>query len=136
MLSFYSISNVSIARPLRAGVALLALVLAAGCTYTNGDRPDLVKPVCDTSAVTYSKIVSPIFDANCRECHATNKASVLGGGNDFGTYQAIKRYPAAALLGSIEQAPGYDPMPKGRARISDCDIERIRAWMAAGEPEN
>ena len=40
------------------------------------------------------------------------------------------------MLGSIEQTRGYDPMPKGRAKISDCDIARIKSWMAAGKPDN
>lgn len=117
--------------------AALFLSLAASCTYSHGDPAAILAP-CDASAqtATYAAVISPIFDANCRECHASNTASTLGGGNDFGNYQSIKRYPAASLLGSIEQTPGYDVMPKGRAKISACDIERIKAWMAAGELEN
>ena len=120
------------------GAAVL-LGLAAGCTYSHGDPAAVLAP-CDATAqtATYAAVISPIFDAHCRECHASNVASTLGGGNDFGSYQGIKRYPAANLLGTIEQIPGtgYSPMPKGRAKLSACDIERIRAWMAAGEPEN
>ena len=124
-------------RPALASVAALLLGLSAGCTYSHGDPAAVVIP-CDASAqtATYAAVISPIFDANCRECHASNVAATLGGGNDFGDYKSIKRYPAAGLLGSIEQAPGYDAMPKGGAKISVCDIERIKAWMAAGEPEN
>ncbi|GAC1370117.1 MAG: hypothetical protein NVS3B25_23640 [Hymenobacter sp.] len=112
------------------------LGLAGGCTYSHGD-PTLVAP-CDASpqTVTYAGVISPIFDAHCRECHASNKAAVLGGSNDFGDYQGIKRYPASGLLGSIEHAPGYDPMPKGLGKISECDIRRIKTWMDAGEPNN
>ena len=124
-------------RPVLAGVA--ALLLAVGCTYSHGDPAAVVVP-CDASAqtATYAAVISPIFDSHCRECHASNVAGTLGGGNVFGDYQSIKRYPAASLLGTIEQIPGsgYSPMPKGRAKLSACDIERIRAWMAAGEPEN
>ena len=120
-------------RPVSLGAAALLLALAVGCTYSHGD------PVpCDASAqtATYAAVISPIFDAQCRECHASNVAATLGGGTDFGDYLAIKNYPSANLLGSIEHAPGYDAMPKGRAKISECDIERIKAWMAAGELEN
>ena len=120
-----------------AGGAALLLALATGCTHSPGDPAPMLAP-CNASAqtATYAAVISPIFDANCRECHASNVASTLGGGNAFGDYQSIKRYSASALLGSIEQAPSYDPMPKGRARISACDIERIKTWMAAGEPNN
>ena len=122
---------------LMLGGAAVLLGLAAGCTYSHGDPAAVLAP-CDATAqtATYAAVISPIFDAHCRECHASNVASTLGGGNVFGDYQSIKRYPAASLLGSIENAPGYDAMPKGRAKISACDIERIKAWMAAGQPEN
>lgn len=123
-------------RPMLAGAILLGLL--AGCTYTNGDPAELVTPSCDTSAqaVTYAGVISPIFDRNCRECHATNKAFAMGGGTDLGSHQSLARYPEPALLGSIEHTLGYSPMPKGRPKMSDCDIQRIKAWMAAGKPNN
>ena len=83
---------------------------------------------------TYAAVISPIFDANCRECHASNVASALGGGNVFGDYQSIRRHSATALLGSIEHAPGYDPMPKDRARLSACDIERSGLGLPPANP--
>ena len=105
----------------------------AGCAYSHGD-PVPVNISAET--ITYSKVVSPLFDLHCRQCHGSSVAATLGGSNDFGNYAAIKRYPAAGLLGSIEQAPGYDPMPKGGAKLPAADIERIKAWFAAGAPEN
>jgi cytochrome c553 len=39
-------------------------------------------------------------------------------------------------MGCIEQQPGFDAMPKGASKLSDCDIARIRAWVAAGQPNN
>ena len=124
-------------RSLVAGTATALLSVATGCTYSHGDASATPTP-CDISSqsVTYAGVISPIFDAHCRECHATSVASTLGGGNDFGNYQTIKRYPAASILKSIEHAPGYDAMPKGRPKLSDCDILRIKAWIDAGEPNN
>lgn len=117
---------------------LVLLGLTAGCTYAQGN-PDAVVTPCGNATpqmATYAAVTSPIFDANCRECHGKSVAATLGGGHFFGDYTSIKQYPAPALLGSIEQAPGYDAMPKGRAKLSPCDIERIKAWMTAGEPDN
>ena len=85
--------------------------------------------------MTYDAVIAPIFAQHCLECHASNKASVLGGGNVFDSYATVSGYPSTALLGSITQARGYDPMPKGRSRISDCEIARIRVWMATGKSE-
>ena len=110
---------------------------AAGCTYANGDQAPIVAP-CDATSqtVTYAGVISPIFEANCRECHASNVAATLGGGAILGDYQSIKRYGVAGLLGSIEHTPGYLPMPKGRAKMAECDIMRIKVWLAAGAPNN
>lgn len=129
--TFSTFSRVALA----SGAFLLSV--AAGCTYSHGD-PDPTPQPCEVSAqnVTYSGVISPIFDANCRSCHSTSGAPTVGGGNDFGSYQAINRFPSAVLLGSIEHAPGADPMPKGGAKLSACDIERIKAWIAAGKPNN
>ncbi|MDB5233596.1 MAG: hypothetical protein JWR44_589 [Hymenobacter sp.] len=117
-----------------AGAALLTVT--PSCSYSHGDPVPLNLATCDTTArITYNAVIAPIFAQHCLECHATSKASALGGGNIFDNYTAVSRYPNASLLGSIKQAPGYDAMPKGRARISDCEIARIRVWMATGEAE-
>lgn len=115
------------------GAAMVVLAGTAGCAYSHGD-PVPVNVLAET--VTYAKVVSPLFDMHCRQCHGSSVAATLGGSNDFGNYQAIKRYPAAGLLGSIEQDPGYDPMPKGRAKVPAADIQRIKEWFAAGAPDN
>jgi mono/diheme cytochrome c family protein len=81
-------------------------------------------------------VVSPIFDANCRQCHGAAVYQTLGGGNDYSTYQGIKNQSAAKILGSIRHDPGADPMPKGLAKLSECDIARIKAWIDAGQPNN
>lgn len=122
---------------LRLGLcALSAALLASACTYSHGD-PALVTP-CDTSpqTATYAAVVSPIFDRHCRECHGTGRAATLGGGINLGDYENVHRYPADQLLATIQHLPSADPMPKGRAKIPECDILRIKAWMDAGEPNN
>lgn len=120
-------------RPALAGAALTLLGLATACTYSHGDPA----PACDVpnETITYAGVVSPIFEANCRRCHATAVAATLGGSNDFGSYAAISSYPEASLMGSIKHTAGYDPMPKGAPRISDCDIARLEAWYAQGKPQ-
>ena len=120
-------------RPALAGAALTLLGLATACTYSHGDPA----PACDVpnETITYAGVISPIFEANCRRCHATAVATILGGGNDFGSYAAISSYPEASLMGSIKHTAGYDPMPKGAPKISDCDIARLEAWYAKGKPQ-
>lgn len=121
-------------RPLLLSTAALLLGLAAGCSYSYGDPA----PACDIAneTITYAGVISPIFDAHCRECHGSSVAAVKGGGNDFGSYQTLSRYPEGNLLGCIKQLPGFDPMPQGRVKLSDCDISRIEAWIKAGKLNN
>ena len=116
-----------------AGIAVALLAGAYGCTYSHGSEPS---PCNDPNPATYAAVVSPIFDAHCRSCHGSGVYQARGGGNDFGSYQAIKNESTALLLGCIEQQPGFDAMPKGGSKLSDCDIARIRAWIAAGELNN
>ena len=119
-----------------AGAAVALLGLAAGCTYSHGDpepRPDPTVPV------TYAAVISPLFDANCRQCHGSGVYTVLGGGINYGDHAAIKSfYSASWLLACVEQVPGtsYNAMPKGRPKLSVADIERLKVWIAAGEPNN
>ncbi len=115
------------------GSAALLLGLAAGCTYSHGDPAP-----CDISAetVTYAGVVAPIFEAHCLECHASSTAGTQGGSHDFSDYEGIHNYPARTLLGCIQHAPGFLPMPQGRPALSECDVLRIKAWIDAGEPKN
>ena len=119
-------------RTLAGGIVAL-LALASGCTYSQGGEPS---PCNDTRPATYAAVISPIFDANCRQCHGSAVYQTLGGGNDYSDYNGIKRQSASLLLGSVKHAAGYDPMPKGGAKLSDCDIARIQSWIEAGQPNN
>lgn len=123
----------AIIRPALVGAAALLLGLAAGCSYSHGEP----EPTCNaaTQTITYASVISPIFDANCRQCHSAAAANTLGGGNDFSTYQTIRNYPTATIMGCIKHEPNHSPMPKGRAKLSDCDIERMQRWMDAGKPQ-
>ncbi|PJJ48516.1 cytochrome c family protein [Hymenobacter chitinivorans] len=116
-----------------AGVAVAFLALATACTYSKGQEPS---PCADTTPVTYQAVISPIFDTNCRACHGAGVYQQLGGGNDYSTYQGIKNQSASLILGCIQHQPGYDPMPKGLAKLSTCDIAKIKAWIDAGQPNN
>ncbi len=114
-----------------AGIGWLAL--AAGCRYTHGAEP---APCHDPTPATYAAVVAPIFAAQCRACHGSSVYQTLGGGHDYSTYQGVKNQSASLLIGCIEHQPGFDPMPQGGAKLSDCDIARIEAWIAAGQLNN
>lgn len=117
-----------------AALAVLLTAVASSCTYSTGEIPSPCPTA--TEAVSYAKDISPIFDANCRSCHGASVYQTLGGGNDYSDFQGIKKQSASLLLGSVQHAPGFDPMPKGGAKIAVCDIAKIKAWIEAGQPDN
>ncbi|MCB2379370.1 cytochrome c [Hymenobacter sp. BT635] len=109
------------------------MAFASACTYSQGAEPS---PCNDPTPVTYAKVISPIFDANCRACHGAGVYQTLGGGNDYSTYEGIKRQSSRLILGCIQHEAGYNPMPKGGAKIAECDIQKIKTWIEAGQPND
>ncbi len=89
---------------------------------------------CDTAVFTYSGAVKPIMVAKCAGCH--NPAN-LGGNIDLSTYDAVRISALnGKLYGSVAHQPGYSPMPKNSAKLSDCEIRQIRKWIDAGSLNN
>ena len=113
--------------------ATLLLGAAAGCTYLHGDPA----PACDVAheTVTYKAVIAPIIAANCLRCHGSTVANTLGGGNDFGSYTTLSRYPQNNLLGCVRHEPGFSVMPLDGGKLSNCDIQRLEAWYALGKPQ-
>ena len=129
----------SIAGQLRGALLLAGLGLlgaAAGCTYSHGE-PEAVVP-CDATpaTTTLAAVVWPIIKVNCRDgCH---NAVDNQGGVDFDQFSQLQAY---AKTGELQRriklsttAPDF--MPKGRAKLSACDIERIDVWIQAGALNN
>jgi hypothetical protein len=112
---------------------LLLTVSTASCKY---DKQELLFPntVCDTTVVTYSVSVAPILSANCTRCHGGSTPSA---GIKLDVYSGVKIYADnGSLLGAISHDPSFSPMPKNGPKMSDCNIAKIRKWIAAGSPNN
>jgi hypothetical protein len=111
---------------------LFIAVISEGCTY---DKPFLNSSVvCDTAIVTYSGTVNPLLTTYCTGCHSGGNTPQ---GIRIDSYSAVKVIVAnGKLLGSITYSPGFSPMPKNGAKLSNCDIGKIRKWITAGAPNN
>ncbi len=119
-------------------IIVVLLVFAAGLNSCYYDAADLLYPssvTCDTATnVSYNQTIVPIFQQQCYSCH-TNASS--GGGIIMGTYAADKTIAVnGKLYGSVTHASGFSAMPKGAAKLSSCQIARIKKWIDAGEPNN
>jgi len=104
------------------------------------DREGLLYPpgtsTCDTSAAsTFSATVLPILATNCNTCHGG--AAVSGMGINLDTYNGvITQVNSGKLMGDITHAAGYNAMPLGGGKLSDCNIAKIQRWINAGKTNN
>ncbi len=114
--------------------ALLVTLCATGCYY---DKEELLAPgaaVCDTAIVTFSGSVKPILTANCTSCHSGPNPPL---GVLLSEYSGVKNVASSGkLIGVITHSPGFIPMPQNAMKLSECNIAKIRKWVAAGAPDN
>lgn len=133
-------------RPAALAAGLFCLLLSASCTYTKGPEeaptPNPVSCVTDPASVRYSVEISAIIQNNCVQCHGAKVAAQLGGGHNWENYDQLQEYAkSGSLVGVVEQkdpkyAALYMPRPIGSAKLSACDIDRIKAWVSKESPNN
>jgi len=114
---------------------LIPLVFFTYLAYTgceNNNEEHLYGGDCDTLNMTYSTI-KYIFKDNCYLCHSSSRSEK---GIRTDSYLLLKAaVNTNRLLGAINHLSGYTPMPNLQPQLSDCQIERIEAWINAGMPE-
>ncbi len=112
---------------------ILLLVVLSGCYY---DVEEVLYPStgCDTLDISFNKDIVPIIEVACYACHSAeaNFANItLEGYEMLSIYVANKK-----LIGSIKYEAGFSPMPKGAAKLLDCEIEKIESWINNGALNN
>ena len=114
---------------------LMAVLLSVGCYYDNEDTLYPGSANCDATAVaTFSADVLPLLNGRCNGCHAGTSPS---GGITLNTYTEVMKYVNdGSLMGSIEHASGFSPMPKNGSKMSACPIQEIQSWIDAGALNN
>ncbi|MCX6139527.1 MAG: c-type cytochrome [Candidatus Kapabacteria bacterium] len=87
----------------------------------------------DTISVRYEHRIKPLIDLYCIGCH---KRQVSGSGPILSTYaRVVDEIRNGHFLQTIQHIPGYVPMPPGRTRVSDRDLDLIKSWVAHGLKE-
>ena len=112
-----------------------------GCYYDTEEElyPDSGSTICDTVSVSYANDIVPIVSSKCSNpsCHAGVNAAA---GIPLETYAGVKAYldaDKALFISSIIWDGNASNMPKGAsAKMSDCNIKTIRAWINNGYPNN
>lgn len=121
-------------------VAIACSTIIVSCSKSN--EQDVTNPgtgggggaTCDTVNMKYATDVLPILQSNCYSCHGNGNVS---GGVSLGSYASVKtQADNGNLVGVITHAAGYPAMPQGGAKLSDCNINKIKAWIARGALNN
>jgi hypothetical protein len=95
-----------------------------------GDNP----PGCSTLNMTYSNDIGPILVASCNYCHKPSNAL---GGIITDNYTSLKQIAASGqLVGTITHANAFPAMPLNKPQLSECNIFKIKAWIAQGTKNN
>lgn len=116
-------------------LVLISMLLIMGCYK---DKRELLYPGnnCDTSSVTFVGTIQPILSQNCAGagCH---QGAASAAGIDLSNYSGTKIIADnGKLIGVINHSPGFSPMPKNMSKLSDCDINKISAWVNKGALNN
>jgi mono/diheme cytochrome c family protein len=117
-------------------IPVLGMIVIACCFIGNftGCYYDKEVTTCTDTASSYTTHIKPIIEANCATCHGANNP---GGNHDYSKWQGLNEVALNGLLtGAITHAPGFSPMPKNRAKLSDCQVNQIKRWINAGAPNN
>lgn len=89
---------------------------------------------CDSNQFKFSANIQPLLQNHCTGCHS---GSTPPNGIDLTNYSNVKIVALNGLLhGVTAQLPGYAQMPKGSAKLPDCEIAQIRKWIQAGSLNN
>jgi len=76
---------------------------------------------CDTTAVTYTKDIQPILNSSCTGCHGSGSQYPLN------TYAAAKAENDKSITKTANGS-----MPQGSSPLSDCKVNKFRAWKNQG----
>jgi Cytochrome C oxidase, cbb3-type, subunit III len=122
-------------------IVTFVTILIVSCSKDNEEDvaqnyPDSTNggSTCDTVNIKYTSGVVPILQANCYSCHGNGLSE---GGVTLDNYNALRtRANNGTLIGVITHAAGFPQMPKGGAKLSDCNINKIRSWINNGALNN
>lgn len=127
-------------------VLALTILFAAFASCSDSDTyQDIETPVTETpttptnptepvAAITYTKNVKSIIDANCIGCHQSGRSA---GFRPLTTYAEVKAaVESAGLLNRIQLQTGQQGIMPQAGRMSQANIDLIVKWNTDGLKEN
>lgn len=110
-------------------------IALSSCYYDVDEQLYSGSGPCDTSGINYFNGVLPILQGNgCLGCHSGGASSGNISLEGFNNVRVVAQN--GRLLGAISHIPGFSPMPQGGNKLSACNINKVKAWIDAGTPNN
>lgn len=120
-------------------LAIFIIPFALIVTSCSDEEEGGEENTCDTNNITYTNSIGAIINSNCAlsGCHSAADVYIGPMSNYTETVGFASSNNGATIIGAINHAAGFEPMPypSGTAKLSDCNIAKIEAWIAAGTPE-
>ena len=89
---------------------------------------------CDTTAFTFSGTIQPMLQNFCVGCHnGTTPSAYVQLDSHAGVVAATGNN---RLLGAVKHQSGFAVMPPNGNALTDCQIQQLEKWIAAGAPNN
>lgn len=88
---------------------------------------------CDTIAgAKFATFVQPLVQSKCKGCHS---GTTPQGGIKLTTYSEIRTIALdGRFYNSVNASANW--MPKGGAKLSDCNLVKLKTWIDSGALEN
>jgi len=117
---------------------ILLIVFMTGCYYDSEEKLyQQLSTGCDLTNVTFAATVTPILQASCYSCHSNSNAASSGGGIKIQNYvDVVILANNGKLMGTINHASGYQAMPQGGGKLTDCEISQLQKWIENGKLNN
>jgi len=112
-----------------SGAFLILMLCVSSC------KKDPDPSNCDTTSVSFSADIQPIIEQNCfGGCH--NGVTPVGGFL-LTTHAGVKaKVDDGRLFGAVDHQAGFVAMPQSGSKLSDCNLDLIKAWIDDGALDN
>jgi hypothetical protein len=117
-----------------AVIIALTLLMLNNCKKENEE--DLFPETnCDTTVViSYTNDIVPVIQNYCYSCHSG--LAQAGAGIILDNHTSFSAYGTLVLTAISKQPNEPKFMPQGGSRLPQCFIDKLRAWINRGSPNN
>jgi cytochrome c5 len=112
---------------------LSVVALISSCYYDNASEMYPVAQNCDSTNITYTKNMEPIFNSYCGANNSCHSSGVANGGVILDNYNSAAAIDTTTLIGCIEHSSGFVAMPP-TGKMNDCGINQVKLWIRSGKP--